>query len=210
MRFRDGTLIRLATLCAIMLSAPAVREGRDALLFAQQAQSVRPTVAVNNFLTGTYREKNSQDPEIGRKVLGATAHLDDEEREKQARALLRTLRSAPVFAIEQYGTTIMMNYPQDIRVPYEADGKARVMRATGGESITVRAALEGNRLTIDLTWSGGERLRLIFDSPSASKNLTFTRTAGNRFLDRPITVTSEYERTSGKATRIFDRLAATQ
>jgi hypothetical protein len=208
MKFRDRTLRRLATLGAIMLATPAGYESRW-VLTAQQVQNTS-SPAVKNFLTGTYREKNSQDAEIGRKVLGATARLDMEEREKQGRALLRTLRSAPVFAIEQYGTTIMMNYPQGIRVPYEADGKARLMRATGGESITVRAALASDRLTIDLTWSGGERLRLIFDSPSTGEKLTFTRIAGNRFLERPITVTSEYERTSGKATRIFDRLAATQ
>ena len=210
MRFRDRTLIRAAALGAIMLAAPAGHDGRSVPAAQETREAVAGPPAVKNFLTGTYREKHSQDPEIGRKVLAATARLDTEEREKQARALLRTLRSAPVFAIEQYGTTIMMNYPQGIRVPYEADGKARVMRATGGESVTVLAALAEGRLTIDLTWSGGERLRLIFDGPSASKTLTFTRIAGNRFLDRPITVTSEYERASAKATRIFDRLAATQ
>ena len=208
MRLRDSTLIRLTALCAISLAATAAHRG-PAVLTAQQARDAAPSAA-KNYLTGTYREKNSQDAEIGRKVLAATARLDEVEREKQARALLRTLRSAPLFAIEQYGTTIMMNYPQGIRVPYEADGKARVMRATGGESVTVRAALGTDRLTIDFTWSGGERLRLIFDSPNPNGSLIFTRMAGNRSLDRPITVTSEYERTSGKATRTFDRLAATQ
>jgi hypothetical protein len=209
MRFQDRTFIRLIALGLIMLVAPAASTSRNALR-AQQAQEDATPPPAKNFLTGTYREKDSQDAEIGRKVLSATARLDEEEREKQGRALLRTLRSAPIFAIEQYGTTIMMNYPQGIRVPYEADGKARVMRATGGETITVRAALAATRLTIDLTWSGGERLRLIFDMPAAGERLTFTRIAGNRFLDRPITVTSHYERASEKATRIFDRLAATK
>ncbi|HEY0098469.1 MAG TPA: hypothetical protein VGB76_05900 [Pyrinomonadaceae bacterium] len=193
----------------IMLAATPAFEGRN-MQIASQAQNAVSPPAGKNFLTGTYREKNSQDAEIGRKVLSATARLDDGERERQGRALLRTLRAAPHFAIEQYGTTIMMNYPHGIRVPYEADGKTRIMRATGGENVTVRATLETDRLTIDLTWSGGERLRLIFDSPAQRGNLTYTRIAGNRFLERPITVTSVYERTSGKATRIFERLAATQ
>lgn len=208
MRLRDGTLMRLAALCAIILTASPAHEGR-AVTTAMQAQNAGASGAVN-FLAGTYREKISQDAEIGRKVLGATAHLDDAEREKQARALLRTLRSAPLFSIEQYGTTIMMNYPQDIRVPYEADGKTRVMRATGGESVTIRAALAGSRLTIDFTWSGGERLRLVFDRSATSDKLTFTRIAGNRSLERPLTVTSEYERTSAKATRNFTPSVAAQ
>lgn len=208
MRFRDRKLFRLAAFAAIMLAAATVHEGRGGQT-PPQTPDASPS-AGKNFLTGTYREKNSRDAEIGRKVLGATAHLDDDEREKQARALLRTLRAAPLFSIEQYGTTILMNYPQDVRVPYEADGKTRVMRATGGESLTVRAALAADSLTIDFTWSGGERLRLIFDNSSTSGALTFTRMAGNRFLDRPITVTSTYERTSAKATRSFPRLAVTQ
>lgn len=65
-------------------------------------------------------------------------------------------------------------------------------------------------MTIDFTWSGGERLRLIFDTSGASKNLTSTCIAGNRFLDRLVTVASVYERASVMATETFDRLATTQ
>ena len=209
MRFREGKLIRLTVAGAAILIVLSVSNGGQSTLRAQQVRDARPAVE-RNFLTGTYRERNNQDSEIGRKVLAATARLDEGEREKQGRALLRTLRSAPSFAIEQYGTTIMMNYPGGVRVPYEADGKTRVMRATGGESVTIRAALATGRLTIDLTWSGGERLRLLFDSPARGEELTFTRIAGNRFLERPIAVTSVYERTSERATRFGARLAATQ
>ncbi|HEX8458552.1 MAG TPA: hypothetical protein VF656_14730 [Pyrinomonadaceae bacterium] len=209
MNFRQHRSIRLAALGALILTAMvATREDRAGLR-AQEARVVVSSAA-GNFLTGTYREKDIQDFEIGRKALAATAHLETEERERQGRALLRTLRSSAVFAIEQYGTTVMMNYPGGIRVPYEADGKLRRMRATGGESINIRAAFDAaRRLTIDLMWSGGERLRLIFDSSPDGETLTFTRIAGNRFLEHPIAVTSRYARESPKATRVFERLAAT-
>ena len=153
-------------------------------------------------LAGTYREVESQDKEIGRKVLAATARLEDGVREGQARALMRILRAEPVFSVEQYGTTVVVNYPEGVRVPYEADGRTRVMRATGGESVTVRADSAGGRLTVDLTWSGGERLRLRFER-AGSDRLVLTRTAGNRNLLAPITVESVFERVSAKPTRSF-------
>jgi hypothetical protein len=210
MKYRDGKLIRQTLLgAAFLLAVAGYVGGRGNVTNAQQAQK-GSTSAEQNFLTGTYREKNSSDAEIGRKVLAATAHLDEEERVRQGRALLRTLRSAPSFAIEQYGTTFMLNYPGGVRIPYEADGKARVMRATGGESVTVRAARETGRLLIDLTWSGGERLRLVFERAHGNGELVITRTAGSRFIERPISITSEYERTSPKATRTFDRAAGVQ
>jgi hypothetical protein len=209
MKYRDGKLIRQTLLGAAFLLAVAGCGGRGNAINAQQAQN-RPPPAGQNFFTGTYREKNSSDAEIGRKVLAATAHLDEEERVRQGRALLRTLRSAPSFAIEQYGTTFMLNYPGGVRIPYEADGKARVMRATGGESVNVRATQATGRLSIDLTWSGGERLRLIFEKSPGNGELVITRIAGNRFVERPIRIISEYERTSPRATRTFDRAAGAQ
>lgn len=210
MKCRVGELIRRVVLGAAFFTVmTAFGDDSGACRAQQQARDSR-TPAVVSSLTGTYREKNSQDAEIGRRVLAATARLDEEERVRQARALLRTLRVAPSFAIEQYGTTITMNYPGGVRVPYEADDKPRVMRATGGESITVRAALAAGRLVIDLTWSGGERLRLEFESPPGGDKLIYTRTAGSRFLERPLTISSEYVRTSPRATRTFDRMAATQ
>jgi hypothetical protein len=210
MKYRDGKLIRQTLLGASFLLAVAGCGGRGYVVNAQQAQKNAPSPAEQNFLTGTYREKNSSDAEVGRKVLAATAHLDEEERVRQGRALLRTLRSAPSFAIEQYGTTFMLNYPGGVRIPYEADGKTRVMRATGGESVTVRAEQATGRLTIDLTWSGGERLRLVFERSPGNGELVITRTAGSRFIERPISISSEYERTSLRATRTFDRVVATQ
>jgi hypothetical protein len=210
MKYRDEKLIRQTLLGAAFLLVVAGCGGRASVVSAQQARNNAPPPDEQNFLTGTYREKNSSDAEVGRKVLAATAHLDEEERIRQGRALLRTLRSFPSFAIEQYGTTFMLNYPGGIRIPYEADGKARVMRATGGDSVTVRAAQSPGRVMIDLTWSGGERLRLVFERSPGSGELALTRTAGNRFIERPITTISEYERTSPRATRTFDRAAGTQ
>lgn len=135
--------------------------------------------------------------------MAATARLDPEEQKKQGRALLRILHGPPVFAIEQYGTTITMNYPGGSRVPYEADSKFRRFRASGGETISIRASLIGNTLTIDFTWSGGQQLRVSYESVESGRKLIFTRTAGNSALSRPVSVTSVYERVSTKPTRSF-------
>jgi hypothetical protein len=169
---------------------------------ATQAADVSPTPTSYYSLTGTYRERGDHDETLIKKIMTATAGLESPEREGQSRALVRILRAAHLFAIEQYGTTITVNYPDGTRVPYEADGRARLFRATGGETVSVRGELAGNRLAIDMTWSGGERLRLIYEQ-SAQGNLTFTRVASNSAVPVPVSVVSEYERLSRKGQRKF-------
>lgn len=157
-------------------------------------------------LTGTYREKGDLDAALVKKVMTATARLERPDREGQARALIRILRATRLFAIEQYGTTITINYPEGTRVPYEADGKARIFRATGNETVIVQAELSGDRLTIDHTWTGGERLRLIYERVSED-GLTFTRVASNSAVPVPVSIVSEYERVSRKGLRKFASLS---
>ncbi len=197
-------IVRLITLTAILLTILgklSICESSSETHFRQaQNQSTH-----SNFLTGTYREQASRDQEIGRKALAATAHLDPEEQRKQGRALIRILQAPPIFAIEQYGTTITMNYPGGRRVPYEADGKFRKFRASGGETINIRAGLTGRILTIDFIWSGGQQLRMSYESVESGRKLIFTRTAGNSSLSKPVSITSEYERISPKPTRTFRR-----
>ncbi|MDQ3908181.1 MAG: hypothetical protein M3268_07535, partial [Acidobacteriota bacterium] len=193
-----------APLLAALTNAPPARPGASArAVQSDAARSPLSDAAGANALTGTYRETESRDEEIGRKVLAATAHLEDDERARQGRALMRILRAAPLFSVEQYGTTFVLNYPDGARVPYEADGRERPFRATGGETVNVRADLEGDKLTVDITWSGGERLRLCYGRAGGSDRLVFTRTAGNRYLPAPVTVESVFERVSPKATRSF-------
>jgi hypothetical protein len=169
---------------------------------AQSAEAVvRPAAA--NFLTGTYREVESRDLELGRRALAATAHLDGEERRGRARALFRLLHAPPVFAIEQYGTTFTLNIPGAVRAPYEADGRARLFRATGGETVSARARLSGRTLTVELTWSGGERLIMSYEVSADSNTIIYKRAVADGALARPVEVISEYRRVATKATRTF-------
>lgn len=198
-----ATLMLASALCAGATEKAEARKGGAGLPSSRAVRAAVWQAPAENFLTGTYREKASKDEEIGRRAMAATAHLDSDERQRQGRALMRILRAPTLFAIEQYGTTITMNYPGGTRIPYEADGRARVFRATGGESINVRAYLEGRTLTIDLTWSGGERLHMIYESPAGGGKIVYTRATVNSSLSGAVTVTSEYERVSPKATRTF-------
>lgn len=196
----------MLALCAVMLSPHWMCCHLNAAYTYAQGR-VPLAASAPNFLTGTYREILSQDRELGKRVMAATAGLDSDEAQRQGRALMRILHAPPLFAIEQYGTTITMNYPGGTRVPYEADGKSRVFRATGGESVTVRAELGDHTLTIDLTWSGGQRLHMIYESAQGGVRLVYTRGSVNSSLNGPVTITSEYERISQKATRSFAGLS---
>lgn len=156
-----------------------------------------------NFLTGTFRELESKDEEIGRKVLAETAHLERDEREKYAKQFYKVLSADPLFAIEQYDTTVTINYPAGRRVPFEADGKVRRFRVRGAGLLELRASLEGRRLVVDFAWPEGDRLRLVYEKSADGRRLTFTRTAASRAVPVPITVSSQYEVVSPKPTRTF-------
>lgn len=161
-----------------------------------------------NALTGTYRERASKDEEIGRKVLAVTARLERAEREKFAKEFFKVLAAEPLFAIEQYATTVTINYPTGHRVPFEADGRLRHFRVKGAGALALRAGIEGRRLTVDFTWPEGDRLRLIYEKSADGRLLTFTRSAASRAVPLPITVSSEYELVSPRATRSFKGLSA--
>jgi hypothetical protein len=191
---RLSAILLTAVLAAVAVGVPA--PGR--------AQTEQPADA--NPLTGTYREKEGRDEEIGRKVLAVTAHLEREEREKYAREFYRVLSAEPLFAIEQYDTTVTINYPTGRRVPFEADGKLRRFRVRGAGLLELRASLEGRRLTVDFAWPEGDRLRLTYEKSEDGRRLTFTRSAASRAVPVPITVSSEYELVSPRATRTFGGL----
>ena len=180
-----------------------------ALLFAHPAREARAAQDFDlNPLTGTYREKESKDEEIGRKVMALTARLEREEREKMAKEFFKVLTAEPLFAIEQYATTFTINYPAGRRVPFEADGRMRHFHVRGAGRLSLRATVEGRRLTVAFSWQEGDRLSLIYEKSADGRALTFTRRAATRAVPVPISVTSEYELVSPKATRSFDGLVA--
>ena len=187
-------MMRLST---ILLTA-ALAFGAHA---APRPQTEQP--ADSNPLTGTYRELESKDEEIGRKILAVTSRLEREEREKFAKEFYRVLSAEPLFAIEQYDTTVTVNYPAGRRVPFEADGKVRRFRVRGAGLLELRASLAGRRLTVDFAWPEGDRLRLTYEKSADGSRLTFTRSAASRAVPVPITVSSQYELISPRATRKF-------
>lgn len=197
----------LATATVMALTALAAVGVAPRTTAAQSGEAGEPSADVN-LMTGTYREVDSRDEELGRRALAATAHLEGEERLKRGRALFRLLHAPPVFAIEQYGTTFTVNLPGVRRLPYEADGKPRTFRATGGETVSVRAWLSGRTLTAELTWSGGERLIMSYEVSADAGTLIFKRAVADGALLRPVTVSSEYRRVATKATRLFAKYDA--
>lgn len=175
----------------------------------QQPAAAEPRLtqgSESNPLTGTYREKENKDQEIGRKILAATKNLDGAEREKVAKEFYRVLSVEPLFAIEQYATTVTINYPTGKRVPFEADGRLRHFRVRGAGDLGLRANIDGLSLTIEFTWPEGDRLRLVYEKSADGRQLTLTRSAASRAVPLPVTVTSQYETLSPRAARNFNGL----
>lgn len=198
---KHSTILLTFALTAAAFTAP--RAARAVGVRAAARVQTEQSADSENLLTGTYREIESKDEEIGRKVLAETAHLERDEREKFAKEFYRVLSAEPLFAVEQYETTVTINYPAGRRVPFEADGKVRRFRVRGAGLLELRASLEGRRLVVDFAWPEGDRLRLTYEKSADGRQLTFTRSAASRAVPLPITVSSRYEVVSTKATRTF-------
>ena len=202
---KPATILLTIALTAAASAAPRAARAVGART-APRAQTAQP--ADPNPLTGTYREVESRDEEIGRKILAVTSRLERAEREKYAKEFYRVLTAEPLFAIEQYETTVTVNYPTGRRVPFEADGKLRRFRVRGAGLLELRASLEGRRLVVDFAWPEGDRLRLTYEKSDDGRRLTFTRSAASRAVPLPITVSSQYELVSPRATRTFGGLVS--
>ena len=73
MRIRLPIIVAAAALAALAAAA------------APAAQLFGGAASDTNALTGTYRERESKDEEIGRKVLAVTARLERDDRERIAK-----------------------------------------------------------------------------------------------------------------------------
>lgn len=197
---KPSTILLTIALASVAAAAPRAARAVGSHA-AARVQTVQPDDP--NPLTGTYREIESKDEEIGRKILAVTSRLERAEREKFAKEFYRVLTAEPLFAIEQYETTVTINYPTGRRVPFEADGKLRRFRVRGAGLLELRASLAGRRLVVDFAWPEGDRLRLTYEKSDDGRLLTYTRSAASRAVPLPITVSSQYVLVSPRATRTF-------
>lgn len=169
----------------------------------------RTASAVEPRLTGVYRLDVESSDKLYSVVAGASSNLPFGEQQRFFIDLTIRLTPPDQIAIEQRGRIINIASSRAPRITFEADGVARAERASDGHVVRTRAALDNDRLTVNVTGSSDDRFTVTFDSIDNGRRLRVTRRIYAQELNQPVVIQSIYNKISEVANwGIYDELPA--
>ena len=150
-------------------------------------------------LTGTFRLNASRGDDVRRAVDNATRNLSLAERQRVYDSLLRRLDPPQMLAIDRRGNSVTIASTRAPQINFVADGREQTETTRGGRTVTVRANLLGDTLTITRTGERANDFTVSFDPSSDGRELLVTRTLYTDRVDQPVIVRTYYDRTSDVA-----------
>ena len=150
-------------------------------------------------LTGTFRLDASRGDDVRRAVDNATRNLSLAERQRVYDSLLRRLDSPQMLAIDRRGNSVTIASTRAPQINFVADGREQTETTRGGRTVTVRANLVGDTLTITRTGERANDFTVSFDPSSDGRELLVTRTLYSDRLSQPVMVRTYYDRTADVA-----------
>jgi len=109
------------------------------------------------------------------------------------------LNAPDTIAIDRNANSVTIASSHGQRITFEADGQARTERGDAGRTISTRATLDGDQLTVTTTGTGGSDFAVTFEPLDGGRTLRVTRRIFDDSLRQPVTVQSFYRRSSHQA-----------
>lgn len=150
-------------------------------------------------LNGTFRLNSSRGDDARQAVDAATRNLSLAERQRVYDALLRRLDPPNMLALERRGNQVTIASTRAPQINFTADGREQVETTRNGRQVRVRAAFQGDALTISRTGERANDFSVTFDPIENGRELLVTRTLYSDRVTQPITVRTYYDRTSDTA-----------
>lgn len=150
-------------------------------------------------LTGTFRLNTSRGDDARQAVDTVTRNLSLAERQRVYDALLRRLDPPQMLALDRRGTSVTIASTRAPQINFTADGREQVETTQSGRSARVRAAFNGDVLTISRTGERANDFTVTFEPVEGGRSLLVTRTLYSDRLTQPVTVRTYYDRTSDVA-----------
>ena len=150
-------------------------------------------------LTGTFRLNASRGDDARRAVENATRNLSQAERQRVYDSLLRRLDPPNMLAIDRRGQAVTIASTRAQQISFTADGREQVETTQRGRQIRVRAAFQGDALTITRTGERANDFTVTFDPVENGRALLVTRTLYTDRVSQAVTVRTYYDRTSDVA-----------
>ena len=152
----------------------------------------------NNRLNGTYQLNSGQSTDVEAEISRAVQGLSSDRQDRIRQNARRRLESPGMLAIERNGTNITLATSKSPQLSFVADGRANSEQMNNGRTMTTTAKFTGDRLTIDFSGDRTNGFNLTFE-PLGNNSLRLTRTLYLEGVDRQITVSSIYDKTSDVA-----------
>lgn len=153
----------------------------------------------SNWLTGTWRLDTSRSDNVETVVDRETRGLPGNNPERARMMLQRRLEAPDTLALDRQGRQITLASTRAPQVNFSADGVTRTETNPNGRSVRVRAYLSGQQLTVSTVGDRGNDYNVTFVPIDNGQRMRVTRSVYTDRLNRPVTVSSVYERTSDTA-----------
>lgn len=146
-------------------------------------------------LTGTYRLR-SQTGDARTAAENATRNLPAAQRQRVYDSLIRRLDPPDVLAIDRNGSNVTVASSRAPQINFVADGREHAETTPNGRTVRVRASLSGDQLSIERSGERAQDFTVTFNPTRNGRGLTVTRRLYSDQFTQPVTVQSEYDRTS--------------
>jgi hypothetical protein len=163
---------------------------------AQWQQPRATTTPVNQRMTGTYELDTTRGDDPYRVVATATRSLPTATRERATQSLIARLDPPRQISIERSARTITLASSMGPRTSFDADNIARNEQGPSGRTITTRASLVGNRLTVTTTGNRNSDYTVTFEPMMNGDTLLVTRRLTTDLLTQPVLVRNYYQRSA--------------
>lgn len=155
-----------------------------------------PVTGVYRQFQGTYTLDFARSDDSQRVIDAALRGATTADRDRLNRQLTNRLDPPELVAIDRTGDKIVVASSHGPQFTFEADGQARTEQGPGGQSITTRASLYGDQLTVTTTGVANNEFGVTFEPLRGGQELRVTRRIYNDALARPVTLQTIYRRTS--------------
>ena len=149
--------------------------------------------------TGVYRLELERSDRLYAVVSNASSNLPFGEQQRFFLDLTVRLAPPDQLAIERRGRRVQIASSRAPRITFDADGQTRTERAADGGTVSTRAALTGDRLTVTTGATGADRFTVVFEPAAGGRELRVTRYIHAPQLNRPVVVRSLYNKISDVA-----------
>ena len=150
-------------------------------------------------LNGTFRLNTSRGDDARQAVDAATRNLSAAERQRVYDSLLRRLDPPNMLAIDRRGQNVTIVSTRAPQINFTADGREQVETTQRGRQIRVRAAFQGDALTITRSGERVNDFTVTFDPIDNGRTLLVTRTLYTERVNQAVTVRTYYDRTADVA-----------